>query len=158
MASAASGPETKLQVRRTFAARRETVFAAWTERQHLERWMCRPDPRNVTQYLEFDLREGGKHLLEVRLPNGHRYLNKGSYQVIRPPEKLVFTWAWEYFDAEGKKIGELTGTLVTVEFHDRAGATDVVLTHEFFPDPATRDSHNNGWNGCVELLGQYLQG
>jgi uncharacterized protein YndB with AHSA1/START domain len=90
MASAASGPETRLQVRQAFAAPRERVFPAWTERQHLERWMCKPDPRSVTRYLEFDLREGGKHLLEVRSPNG-QYLNKGSRQLVRPPEKLVFT-------------------------------------------------------------------
>jgi uncharacterized protein YndB with AHSA1/START domain len=78
MASAASGPETSLQVRRTFAAPRERVFAAWTERQHLESSMCKPDPRSVARYLEFDLREGGKHLLEVRSPNGHQYLNKAA--------------------------------------------------------------------------------
>ena len=55
-------------------------------------------------------------------------------------------------------MGELSGNLVGVEFHDRAGATDVVLTHEFFSDATTRDSHNNGLKGFVELLGQYFEG
>ncbi len=99
MASPLPQPEATLEVRRTYAAPREKVFAAWTERRHLEHWMCNPEKKNVTRYLEFDLREGGKYVLEVRTPDGSRYINKGTYELIRPPEKIVFSWAWEKFDA-----------------------------------------------------------
>ena len=37
MATPQSSPELTLQVRRTFAASREKVFAAWTEREQLLR-------------------------------------------------------------------------------------------------------------------------
>jgi uncharacterized protein YndB with AHSA1/START domain len=93
MASPTAIPETTLEVRRMFTAPREKVFAAWTERRHLEHWMCNPDGKNVTKYLEFDLREGGGYVLELLLPDGKRYLNKGTYKLVQPPEKLVFSWA-----------------------------------------------------------------
>jgi uncharacterized protein YndB with AHSA1/START domain len=156
MASPFPRPEAILEVRRIYAAPREKVFAAWTERRHLEHWMCNPEKNNVTRYLEFDLREGGKYLLEVRTPNGSRYLNKGTYEVIQPPEKLVFSWAWEKFDADGNRIGDLSNTRVTVEFLEQDQSTEVVLTHQFLPDTSTYESHQHGWIGCLEVLAQYL--
>ena len=49
-------------------------------------------------------------------------------------------------------------TLVTVEFHDVGGATEVVLTHEYFPDTNMRDEHSNGWSGCLEQLAKLVEG
>ncbi len=41
MATAKQIPEFTLQIRRTFAAPREKVFAAWARREQLEQWMCK---------------------------------------------------------------------------------------------------------------------
>lgn len=141
-----------LKIKRVFQAPREKVFAAWTEKDALERWMWRPNANMKTRYLEFDLREGGQHSLECQLPNGLVYLNHGTYKTVKPPEKLVFTWEWQRFDEARKKTGELTGTLVTVDFYERGGATEVVLSHEFFPNEQERDAHNRGWNLTFDLL------
>ena len=156
MASPHPQPEATLEVRRTYAAPREKVFAAWTERRHLEHWMCNPEKKNVTRYLEFDLREGGKYVLEVRTPDGSRYINKGTYELIRPFEKIVFSWAWEKFDPHGVPMSELTDTRVTVEFLEQGHSTEVVLTHELLPDTSAYKSHQHGWIGCLELLAEYL--
>jgi len=58
MASSATGPEAKLEIRRMFAAPREKVFEAWTQREKLEKWMCR-FPHNETRYTAVDVRPGG---------------------------------------------------------------------------------------------------
>jgi uncharacterized protein YndB with AHSA1/START domain len=157
MASPTASPETTLEVRHMFTAPREKVFAAWTERRHLEHWMCNPDGKNVTKYLEFDLREGGGYVLELLLPDGKRYLNKGTYKLVQPPEKLVFSWAWEKFDPSGNKTSELNDTWVTVEFLARGQWTEVVLKHDFLPDAAMVEAHQKGWIGCLEVLGGYLE-
>ena len=47
-------------------------------------------------------------------------------------------------------------TLVTVEFFDRNGATEVVLTHQQFPDQHMRDEHEGGWGGALAQLERYL--
>jgi hypothetical protein len=46
-------------------------------------------------------------------------------------------------------VGE---TLVTVEFHDRGGSTEVVVTHDLFPTLVARDLHERGWGGVLEQL------
>lgn len=156
MATPSSGPSHSLQVRRIFRAPREKIFAMWTQTEHLEHWMCRPDPRNIIKYREYEFRVGGKRVLENRLADGSVFMNRGEYLQIKPPEKLVFTWEWEHFDANGKKLGELEGTVVTVEFHERGDSTEVVLTHEFFPNEQMRDAHKTGWIGCFDRLQEHM--
>jgi uncharacterized protein YndB with AHSA1/START domain len=150
----ASAPATapSLRIKRVFQAPRDKVFAAWTEKEQLEQWMCKPHPQMMTKYLKFDVREGGSHALECHLPNGNVYVNHGTYKTVKPPEKLVFTWEWERFDGARNKIAEMRGTLVTVDFYERGGATEVVLSHEFFPNEQERDGHEKGWNGTFDLL------
>jgi uncharacterized protein YndB with AHSA1/START domain len=46
-------------------------------------------------------------------------------------------------------VGE---TLVTVEFRDRGQSTEVILTHELFPNAEARDEHTKGWSGCLDRL------
>ncbi len=73
----------------------------------------------------------------------------GVYREVRPPERLVYTWRWE-------AQPELEETLVTVEFHDKGEATEVILTHAYFPTAKARDDHNRGWNGCLDRLAKLL--
>jgi uncharacterized protein YndB with AHSA1/START domain len=156
MASPSSAAKYSLQVRRTFPVAREKMFAMWSQPGHLEQWMGRVDPRNVVKYREFDFRVGGGHLFENRTADGIVFLNRGEYLEIKPPEKIRFTWGWEQFDAGGKKIDEVNGTVITVEFFDRGNSTEVVLTHEQFSEEAMRDRHNTGWNFCFDRLGEHI--
>ena len=84
-----------------------------------------------------------------KLPDGPVFYLSGTYREVRPPEKLVYTWRWE---AE-PEYGE---TLVTVEFHDRGGSTEIVLTHELFPTEKARGEHERGWSGCCDKLAKIL--
>ena len=147
-----------LKIKRVFQAPREKVFAAWTEKEQLEKWMCKPHPGMATTYTRFDVREGGSHALECRLPNGQVWVNHGKYKTVKPPEKLVFTWEWERFDGTRNKVGGMTGTLVTVDFFERGAATEAVLVHEMFPSEQESDAHNTGWGLTFDLLEKALAG
>jgi uncharacterized protein YndB with AHSA1/START domain len=59
---------------------------------------------------------------------------------------LVYTWSWEQADHD---VGE---TLVTVDFNDKGGSTEVVLTHERFPNPEAKEAHEQGWGSCLNRL------
>ena len=80
----------------------------------------------------------------MHAPSGNVYTVVGTFREVRPPERLAFTWTWE-----GKDMGE---TLVTLDLHDRDGATHLVLTHELFPTTEMRDEHGTGWAGCLSRL------
>ena len=157
MATPQQSPGFRLEVRRTFAAQREKVFAAWTQREQLERWMCKDIASHEVRYGELDVRAGGRYVMEVRdSATGDFYKGQGVYREVKPPEKLVFTWAWTKRQPDGRDGPLHPETQVTVEFFVRGASTEVVLTHEIFRTAKDRDEHNQGWTGCFEALAQFL--
>jgi uncharacterized protein YndB with AHSA1/START domain len=97
------GTASRLEVRRTFAASRAKVFAAWTEPTQLAKWMCLSHPGSKSEYLELDVRPGGRYRMKNTTPSGETCLLRGEYREIRPPERLVFTWQWQWDESAGKK-------------------------------------------------------
>ena len=158
MATPQSSPGLTLQVRRTFAAPREKVFAAWTQREQLEKWMCRDVASHTIIHHQQDIRPGGCWCLEVRDPAKNEvYWGQGVYREVKPVEKLVFTWSWTKDSPDGANLHPGSEeTLVTVEFFARGNSTEVVLTHTAFATAALRDEHDRGWNGCFDVLEKML--
>jgi uncharacterized protein YndB with AHSA1/START domain len=150
-------PPVTLELKRTFAVPRERVFAAFAHQEQMDRWMCRDAADHVIKYLKFDFRVGGGFEMEIKTGKGHTYIMHTTYREILRPEKISFTWGHEHIDASGKHVADtLANTLVTFEFHERGGSTEVVLTHELLPSKAEFDSHKQGWTGCLEKLAEYL--
>ncbi|MFQ5519929.1 MAG: SRPBCC domain-containing protein [Candidatus Methylomirabilia bacterium] len=144
MGSPKHRPETTLLLRRTFAAPPDKVFRAWTDPEELKKWWG-PEGYS-TPTAEVDLRAGGTYRFGMKkLPDGDLFYLAGTFREVRPREKLVYTWSWE-----GQPL--LGDTVVTVEFHDRGGSTEVVLTHEFFPNENVRDDHVKGWSSGLDRL------
>lgn len=142
---------TTLEVRRTIAAPREVVFRAWTEPEMLMKWW-RVDAGWSTPIAEVDLRVGGRYRLGMLEPGKDGpYVVSGLYREVTPPDKLAFTWTWE-------GPGAAEETLVTVEFLDQGGSTEVVLTHQNFADENMRDEHQKGWGGCLAQLVYLVEG
>ena len=148
MAQLHASPQTTLRLTRTFAAPREKVFRAWTRPEEVKMWFC--PPGYETPSAEIDLRVGGRYRVGMRkLPDGEVFYLSGAYREVRPPERLVYTWKWE-------TEPELGDTVVTVEFHDRGGSTEIVLTHELFPTEKARQEHERGWSGGLDNLAKIL--
>ncbi len=148
MVSPKPSTEITLNLKRTFKAPREKVFRAWTDPEELKKWWG-PEGYS-TPSAEVDLRVGGKYRFGMmKLPDGEIFYLSGTYREVRPPERLVYTWLWEGNPERGE-------TLVIVEFRDLGTTTEVILTHERFPDEKVRDDHNKGWNGCLDRLAKVL--
>jgi uncharacterized protein YndB with AHSA1/START domain len=158
MASAQSSPALTLTVRRTFAAPREKVFAAWTQPAQLEKWMCRDVASHTIVHHHQDIRPGGRWQLEVRdAAKNEVYWGQGVYGEVKPVEKLSFTWSWTKDRPDGPNVHPGSEeTLVTVEFFERGNSTEVVLTHAVFSSAKLRDEHESGWNGCFDVLSTVL--
>lgn len=148
MATPQSQPENSLQLKRTFAAPRERVFRAWTDAKEFALWF-HPSTDHTTIVSQLDLRVGGKYSLEMHHKGGNVHKLTGSYQQVKPPEKLVFTWRWDT-DPPGQE------SVVSLEFHELGNATEILLTHGQFPSLESREQHNHGWMGCFEQLQNYL--
>jgi uncharacterized protein YndB with AHSA1/START domain len=137
MASLTPDPGFSLRIKRTFQAPREKVWAAWTERKVLEQWMCRDVPTHDPKYTGLDVRLGGRYAIEIKQPDGVIYRGSGTFREVKPPEKLVFTWAWTRTPESAKEPTEAE-TLVTVQLFERGNATEMVFTHEGFDSEAAR--------------------
>ena len=61
---------------------------------------------------------------------------------------MVYSWDCK---EEESQMGD---TLVTVEFNAMGETTEVVITHEFFPNDEVRDGHDMGWTSCLNQLEQ----
>ena len=140
-----------LRTQRTFDARRETVFAAWTNPEVLRRWWA-SEPGWRSPSAEVDLRVGGRYRLSMGEPDGGPvHTVTGEYTEVRPPERLAYTWTWE---GDPPEMDGSAGTLVTVEFAEDDGRTTVTVVHTGFATEQARDLHEGGWGGCLDSLGR----
>ena len=118
-----TNPGFTLEIRRTFLAPREKVFAAWAEREQLEQWMCKDAASHVVIHNVQEIRTGGRYLIEVRDPaKSETYWGQGVYLEVKPPEKIVFSWAWTKAEPDGSRTElhpDSPDTKVTVEFFAR---------------------------------------
>ncbi|HEX7253387.1 MAG TPA: SRPBCC domain-containing protein [Thermoanaerobaculia bacterium] len=135
-----------LIVRRVVAIPREEVFEAWLDPASLGQWMRPGDVRRATA--EVDPRVGGKFRI-VMHHGGRDDAHWGEYLAIEPPSRLSFTWISEHTNRQP--------TVVTIEFLEKDGGTEVVLTHRRLP-PERRDAHRGGWGAILEKLEKTLAG
>jgi uncharacterized protein YndB with AHSA1/START domain len=149
MAPASQTAPVTLRLTRTFAAAREAVFRAWTDPEAIKRWSASGDL--TVAVAEVDLRVGGRYRIHMQAPDGTVNKVTGVYQLVDPPRRVAYTWSWENWPEAGE-------TLVTVEFHDRGAQTELVLTHERFPNTEIRGRHEQGWTGALDKFGTIFPG
>jgi uncharacterized protein YndB with AHSA1/START domain len=131
----------KLQVRRVIQAPREAVFEAWTNPDSIKQWFF------INTVLEMDVRVGGKFKFEI-MCEGKSMLSGGEYLHVEAPSLLEFTWF-----SEGTKHLD---SIVRVELFDRAGSTELALTHEALPDEQAVKDYREGWQEIMEQLAIHL--
>jgi uncharacterized protein YndB with AHSA1/START domain len=144
------GSQSRLVLRRTFAASRERVFAAFTEADQMRLWMG-PGEYSVVE-AKSDLRPGGAYRVTMQDAGGERMVVRGVYRDVRPPERVSYTWAWEE-DTPAEEVE----TLVTIEFAADGTLTNVILTQERFASEESRDRHVGGWSTALDQLATLLR-
>jgi uncharacterized protein YndB with AHSA1/START domain len=145
MSQAAVASPSSLVVSRIYPASQERVFKAWTDANQLGQWFAPSD--DYTTQATVDLHVGHQYRIAITHKGGNVHNVVGTYHLIDPPRKLVYTWRWE---------GAPADTLVTIDFTPKGDSTEVTITHDQFLDLETRDKHNDGWSGCLERLGRKL--
>jgi uncharacterized protein YndB with AHSA1/START domain len=120
---------------RRIAAPREIVFAFLTDPARFVQWMgvgAKLDPR-----------PGGAYQITV----GPGAVASGHYQVVEPPNRLVFTWGWR-----GDADVPPGSTTVEVVLLDDGGGTLLELRHRGLPHEDSRRSHTQGWGRYLASL------
>ena len=137
-------PGRGLTVTRMFNAPRALVFAAWSDPKLLAQWWGPVHHPSVS--VDMDL-PGGKWRNGLRsVENGEILWHHGEFIERVPPERLVFTFAWE---EEGERGEE---TVVTITFEDFGHQTRMTLHQTPFLSVGERDGHSEGWSSSFDRL------
>lgn len=149
MNAPAEQPSATIRIERTFHARAQAVFEAWTSVDVLRRWW-HAEHDWETPHAELDLRVGGAIRITMRDPHlGQDHGGAGEFTEIDPPRRLAFTWTWDDDPS--------TRQLIEVEFIDHGERTTVVLTNSGIPAQA-KDDHVIGWQSSFDNLDAALGG
>ena len=133
----------QMQITRVFDAPRERVFAAWTQRDLLQRWTGCKDTTKVE--LEMDFRVGGTFTQKMSIKGVGDYSVTGTYDEIIEPEKIV------YHVNLGPAVSR-----VMVEFIAQGNQTKLVLTQDGFPDPNLCKMVSQGTTEALDKLEELL--
>jgi len=138
----------RLEMRRTFDAPLERVFAAWTDLNQFIKWLgCSSSKLTKSRG---DISTGGHFRLELTTETGDHVL-EGKYKEVTPLSRLVFSWQWLTPTAKGD--GE---TWVTVQFRAIQDKTEIHLVHEGFATDENCENHSKGWGMSFDRLATLL--
>src|SRR5215212_4774731 len=143
--------QSELVITRLFDAPRALVYKMFTQIEHARQW---GGPRDYPMtHLEGELRVGGKWRGCLRAKDsGEELWQGGVYREIVPPERLVYTFAWD--EDSGNTPTE---ALITLTFEEENGKTKMTLRQAPFASTESRDGHNEGWNSSFDRLVDYLR-
>lgn len=133
------------------------VFEAWSNPQVLAQWF---GPHSHNSKIEkYEFKVGGQYQIRM-VPTGkdsdctgeaeEDSVCAGSFVEIDVPSRVVMTFDWI---EGGANMGD---TLLTAEFAEVDGGTEITLTHERIPSEELRQAHTGGWQGTLECLEEYL--
>ena len=141
-------------IKRSYPAKAERVFAAFSDPAKKRRWFVESD-HNEVEHFEMDFRVGGQErgrfrLKQVSPVQGMVCTNLGVYQDIVPNRRIVL--------AHTMTLGEkcISASLVTFEFLASERGTDLICTHQgaFFEGSDGPEMREEGWR---KLLGQLTE-
>ena len=160
MATVAESVTESVKLTHHYHANPSQVFAAWSNPEALGKWF---GPHSHNCVIEkYDFRVDGEYQIRmVPVDNaedsdcggesGEDSVCAGTFVEIVDESKIVMTFGWI------ENGGDIDGTLLTIEFSEANGGTDVTLLHERLPNKPAADAHRGGWEGTLECLETYLQ-
>jgi uncharacterized protein YndB with AHSA1/START domain len=134
----------KLELDRTFAAPRALVWDAFTQPDHVKRWLA---PRPLTMPIfELDLRAGGAMRMVMRAPDGTEFPSSGTVRDVRVGERL----AW------GGKIHDDIEVETIITFADEGTGTRVTVHQSYSSEGDPTRGARMGWNASLDALAELL--
>jgi len=127
---------------RLIAARPETVFSFFTDRDKWLSWMGADGT--------FSFEPGGAYRTRVNGDN----VAEGRFVEIDPPKRVVFTWGW----AEGEMLVPPGSTTVEITLEPVAEGTLLRLVHRDLPSPEASAAHREGWTHYTGRLATVAAG
>lgn len=159
----------KFVINRAFDAPLDRLFELWTNPVHLAKWL--PPTGAEMQFLEADIRTGGRAFFVMTAPGGVTMYGRTEYLEITPPDRIVYTQ--QFCDEKNEQVTRhplaptwpatmRTTVLLTSEAPDRTRVTltwephGAVTAEELDTFKQSRGSMTQGWTGSFDKLEETL--
>lgn len=127
----------------------ELAFALWTDASQLETWWGPKDENGApftAEIIDWTAKPGSPWRIRLTAPDGTRFEQGGEMIEVSPPRLLRFSFHWIENGQKGPT------TQISVQFDPDGDGTRVSFEQAGFADAATRDSHETGWQECLDRL------
>ena len=143
--AATAAPGATVVMRRTFKAPVASVFRAWSDPSMAKRWSWGPGYDTVS--IDLNCAAGGTWRQHIHDRNtGENWFFDGVFHEVVPNRKLVHT-----FHFRNDRGYDEPPSLVTIEFVEHGGSTEVVLTHTQLADSKVKET-TRGWEEIFEVM------
>ncbi len=149
----------ELKITREFDAPRELVWKAWTDPGMQMQWM---GPRGfTTTELDMPQKPGAswRRTMEGLVPATGTHVKLKQHGIVRevkPPELLVFTFAWDVPADVGLSNMDFEENTVTVRLEEGRNKTIMTFTQGPFLTSSACDGHTGGWNSAFDKFAEFL--
>lgn len=141
------------EAQQDFSVTVKALYEAWTTEEALKKWW-KPNG-NKLKSLVNDLKEGGEVKYEFSDDEGQPlFVISGTYEEVKPEEKLVYTWNWDVVD-EPVRNAEYK---LTITFSEKDGGSHIDVQQEGFKSDEAVVPHKEGWETGLRDLKTYLSG
>jgi uncharacterized protein YndB with AHSA1/START domain len=158
-------------INRSFQTPLETLFKAWTDPEHLSRWV--PPAGFTMKYLKADIRPGGECFYAITDSTGqHTMYGKSQYLEVAPYHRIVY--AQQFSDEKGNTVRHPMSptwpeTMLTTVQLTPEGPNQTRVTLSWVPSEGStapeietfsqaRTGMTGGWTGSFDKLESHLAG
>ncbi|MGN9838425.1 SRPBCC family protein [Nonomuraea sp. H19] len=137
---------------RIFDARRELVWAAWTDPERFSRWFGPRTMATPVGRITLDARPGGIWRASLVGDDGFEVTLDGTYREVAEPERLVFT------TGDPDDPGDGPASVVTIDFAEVGGKTEMRF-HQYGvnTDPEHAEQAKAGWLEFFDRLAEHVE-
>lgn len=136
-----------IEIREEFSVPVEALFKAWTEEEQLKKWWS-PMGDSVARVTN-ELNDGGAVSYEFESGD---FVVKGNYHEVKPNEKLVYSWNWEFKDGLPQESYTLTISFEATESGSMLHVRQDEMTSEEVAKP-----HEDAWHLALKSLKTHLE-
>ena len=148
-----------LTITRVFDAPRDLVWKAWTDPAMQMQWM---GPRGFkTIELDMPKTPGApwRRTMEGSVPAtgaAVKLKQHGTVREVKPPELLVYSFAWDVPSDVGLSNMDFEENIVTVQLEQRGSQTVMTFTQSPFLSASACEGHTGGWNSAFDKFAEFL--
>ena len=132
------------------------VFAAMTDPARFGSWFMVGWDRET----DADVRPGGGYEIRGEMPSGTRVSCAGTYSVVEPPSRLVFSFLWTGDRSDPhSQVPETWPQTIDIRLTPTdSGGTHLEFTHSDAAGPESARCHEAAWAECVRRLAEFAIG